>query len=79
VLESLAAAQAQSVIIAAVGTVGYVVHGSIDWKVALVVGVPELVGVLLGWKIAHVVPARKLKMVLVVALLAVAPYLALRG
>lgn len=79
VLESLAAAQAQSVVIAAIGTVGYVLHGAIDWPIAVLVGVPELVGVLIGWKIAHVVPSRKLKMVLVVALVAVAPYLAFRG
>jgi hypothetical protein len=77
VLEALAAAQAQSVVIATVGTLGYALHGSIDWSLALVIGVPELAGVLLGWKIAHALPSRTLKAVLVVTLLALAPYLAL--
>lgn len=77
VLPALAAAQAQSVVVASVGTVGYVLHGTVDWRLALLVGVPELVGVLLGWKIARAVPARALKYTLAGALLALAPYLAL--
>ncbi|MFB7992811.1 sulfite exporter TauE/SafE family protein [Streptomyces sp. NPDC056002] len=76
VLSALAAAQAQSVVIAAIGTVGYVLHGSVDWVLAALVGVPELVGVIVGWKIAHAVPARRLKYALVGTLLALAPYLA---
>ncbi|MFF1354806.1 sulfite exporter TauE/SafE family protein [Streptomyces sp. NPDC058297] len=76
VLSALAAAQAQSVVIAAIGTLGYVLHGSVDWRLAALVGVPELVGVIVGWKIAHAVPARRLKYALVGTLLALAPYLA---
>lgn len=79
VLESLAAAQVQSIVIAAVGTVGYLAHGSIDWGLAALVGIPELAGVLLGWRIARVLPTRTLKAVLIVVLLALAPYLALHG
>lgn len=79
VLRALAAAQVQSVVIAGVGTIGYQLHGSVDWALALVVGVPELVGVLVGWKIAQVVPARRLKFALAAILLALAPYLALHG
>ncbi|MHA6630935.1 sulfite exporter TauE/SafE family protein [Pseudonocardia sichuanensis] len=79
VLESLASAQAQSIVIACVGTVGYLVHGAIDWPLAALVGIPELAGVLIGWKIAHALPTRSLKNALVVTLLALAPYLALRG
>ncbi|SCK47311.1 hypothetical protein H181DRAFT_04216 [Streptomyces sp. WMMB 714] len=78
-LPALAAAQAQSVIIAGAGTVGYAVHGSIDWPLALLVGLPELAGVMIGWKIARVVPVRKLKYALAATLLALAPYLALHG
>ena len=73
-LESLAAAQAQSVVIATVGTLGFAAHGSIDWVLAVIIGVPELAGVILGWKIAHAVPTRTLKYALIVALLALAPY-----
>ncbi|MFE7119815.1 sulfite exporter TauE/SafE family protein [Streptomyces sp. NPDC057654] len=78
-LESLAAAQAQSVVIASIGTLGYVAHGAVDWRLAALVGVPEIAGVLIGWKIARALPTRTLKYALVAALLAVAPYLALHG
>ncbi|RAJ58857.1 hypothetical protein K378_05091 [Streptomyces sp. Amel2xB2] len=78
-LPALAAAQAQSVVIASAGTLGYLAHGSIDWALAALVGVPELAGVLIGWKIAHAVPVRQLKYALAGTLLALAPYLALHG
>ncbi|MER7053556.1 sulfite exporter TauE/SafE family protein [Streptomyces sp. NPDC000351] len=79
VLESLASAQAQSVVIAGVGTLGYVAHGAVHWPLAVLVGVPELAGVLLGWRIAHALPTRHLKFALIVTLFALAPYLALHG
>lgn len=79
VLSSLAAAQVQSIVIAGVGSLGYLAAGAIDWQLAALVGIPELAGVLLGWKIARAVPARTLKYALVTGLLALAPYLALRG
>lgn len=76
VLPALAAAQVQSVVIAGVGTVGYALNGSIHWPFAVLVGVPELAGVLIGWKIAHAVPSRQLKYALAGTLLVLAPYLA---
>jgi len=79
VLESLAAAQAQSIVVAGVGTIAYLLHGDIDWPLAALVGVPELAGVLIGWRIARALPTRQLKYALVVALFLLAPYLALRG
>lgn len=79
VLESLASAQAQSVIIATVGTLGYLAHDAIDWPLAALVGIPELAGVLLGWKIAHALPTRSLKYALIITLFALAPYLAMHG
>ncbi|HIV58725.1 MAG TPA: sulfite exporter TauE/SafE family protein [Candidatus Stackebrandtia faecavium] len=79
VLESLAAAQVQSIVIAGVGTVGYMSAGAIDWPLAVLVGVPELIGVLLGWKLARMLPTRVLQRALVIALLVLAPYLALHG
>ena len=79
VLESLACAQAQSIVIAAVGTVGYLVHGTIDWQLAAVVGFPELVGVLVGWKVAHALPSRALRNTLVATLCVVAVYLVVHG
>lgn len=79
VLESLASAQAQSIVIASVGTVGYLAHGSINWQLSILVGIPELAGVLLGWKIAHSLPTRHLKSALIITLFALAPYLILHG
>ena len=58
VLSALAAAQVQSIVIAGVGSLGYLAAGTIDWPLAVLVGVPELAGVLLGWRIARAVPAR---------------------
>ncbi|GAA0482049.1 sulfite exporter TauE/SafE family protein [Streptomyces olivaceiscleroticus] len=79
VLAALAVAQAQSVVIATAGTLGYVAHGAVDWPLAALVGVPELAGVLIGWRLARALPSRTLKTGLVVALFALAPYLALYG
>lgn len=79
VLESLACAQAQSVVVATAGTAGYLIHGAIDWPLAVLVGVPELAGVLAGWKIARALPARVLRNALVVTLLALAVYLVIQG
>ncbi|MGI5166282.1 sulfite exporter TauE/SafE family protein [Spirillospora sp. CA-253888] len=79
VLEALAAAQAQSIVIATVGAAGYLAHGAVDWRLTLVVGAPELAGVLLGWKIAQRIPTRGLKNALIIVLFALAPYLALHG
>jgi len=79
VLGALGAAQAQSVVIAATGTIGYLIHGSIDWPLAAVVGVPELCGVLAGHRVAHAVPSRWLTYALGTALVALAPWLLLHG
>ena len=78
VLAALAAAQVQSVVIAGVGTIGYAVHGSVDWALVALIGVPELVGVVVGWRIARALPTRTLRAILVAVLLLLAPYLALR-
>lgn len=78
-LEALAAAQAQSIVVAAVGAVGYTAAGAVDWELAALVGIPELVGVLIGWRIARSVPNRALKNTLIVALLALAPILILKA
>lgn len=77
-LAALAAAQAQSVVIATVGTVGYALAGRVDWGLVALIGLPELAGVLLGWRIARALPTRTLRLILIAALLGLAPYLALR-
>ncbi|WP_370938464.1 sulfite exporter TauE/SafE family protein [Amycolatopsis sp. cg13] len=79
VLGALAAAQVQSVVIASVGTLGYVLHGAVDWRLAAIVGIPELAGVLIGWRIAHALPTKTLKAALIAVLVGIAPYLAFHG
>jgi uncharacterized protein len=79
VLSALAAAQVQSVVIATVGTAGYLAAGAIDWPLAALVGIPELAGVLLGWVLARALPTRTLAYVLIASLFGLAPYLALHG
>src|SRR6185312_11840740 len=74
-LPALGAAQAQSIVIAGVGTVGYALRGAIAWPLVLVIGVPLLAGALVGWRIAQAVPAERLRSVLAAALIAVGAYL----
>jgi uncharacterized membrane protein YfcA len=74
-LPALGAAQAQSIVIAGVGTIGYALRGAIAWPLVLVVGVPLLAGALAGWRIAHAVPTERLRSLLAVVLVAVGAYL----
>jgi hypothetical protein len=79
VLSALGAAQAQSVVVAGAGTLSYLGRGTIDWPLALAVGIPELCGVLIGWKVAHAVPSRILKRVMIIALLISAGLVGIHG
>ncbi len=74
-LSSLAAAQAQSVVVAATGTAAYLAQGAVHWPLAALTGVPEMIGVWIGWRIAHAVPTRPLRFVLAGSLIALAPLL----
>lgn len=74
-LAALAAAQAQSIVIAGTGSIGYLLQGAISWPLAAVVGVPELVGVLLGWRLAHSLPTHRLRYGLAAVLVLLGPYL----
>jgi hypothetical protein len=76
-LAAVGAAQVQSVFIAAFATAGYLVRDAVSLELAVLVGVPELVGVVVGWRVAHVVDERRLKRLLAVVLVVVGPYLAL--
>ncbi|KRF15582.1 hypothetical protein ASG90_12490 [Nocardioides sp. Soil797] len=78
-LPALGAAQAQSIVIAVAGSVGYLAQGQVDWALAFLVGVPEAIGVVVGWKIARSLPTRQLTYTLVAVLLLLAPYLAFKG
>lgn len=79
VLPAIGAAQAQSVVIATAGSIGYLVRGTISWPLALAITVPQLAGVVIGWRIARRVPTQLLMWTLAVVLVALGPYLALRA
>lgn len=76
-LLAVAVAQVQSVFIAAFATAGYVLQGNVSPPLAVVIGLPLLAGVVVGWRIAHMVDPDELKVVLGIVLVAVGPYLAL--
>jgi uncharacterized membrane protein YfcA len=78
-LTALAAAQAQSIVIAGVGTIGYATQGNVSWSLALLVGLPQLAGVVVGWHLAHALPTDRLRVALAGALIVVGPYLILRN
>ena len=76
-LLAVAVAQVQSIFIAVFATAGYAVQGDVLLSLAVIVGTPLLLGVVVGWKVAHVVDPARLKVALGVVLLGVGPYLAL--
>jgi hypothetical protein len=74
-LSALGAAQAQSIVIAGVGTIGYALRGAIAWPLVLVIGVPLLAGAFAGWKLVQVIPTERLRSLLAGTLIAVGAYL----
>lgn len=76
-LASLAVAQVQSIFISAFATVGYWIGDAVSLPLAILVGIPQLLGVVAGWRIAHSVEERRLRIVLGVALVMSAPAIAL--
>lgn len=76
-LLAVAVAQVQSIFIAVFATSGYLFQGSVSIPLAILVGTPLLVGVIAGWKVAHLIDPNRLKVALGVVLFAVGPYLAL--
>ncbi len=75
-LLAVGVAQAQSIFVAGFATVGYVVRGAVDWSLAVAIGVPELVGVVVGWRVAQSVDSDHLTRVLAVLMLLLGPYIA---
>lgn len=72
-LQALAVAQAQSIVIASTGALTYLTQGAISWPLVILTGVPQLVGVLIGWKIAHALPGRPLTYALASTLILLGP------
>lgn len=78
-LPALGAAQAQSIVIAGIGTLGYALRGAIAWPLVLVMGIPLLAGALVGWRIVHAIPADRLRSALAAVLIATGAYLILHN
>ncbi|WP_049889228.1 sulfite exporter TauE/SafE family protein [Natronolimnohabitans innermongolicus] len=76
-LLAVAVAQVQSIFIAAFAAGGYALQGSVILPLAVVIGLPLLLGVIMGWKVAHLIDPERLKVALGVVLIGVGPYLAL--
>jgi|APHM01.1.fsa_nt_gi Sulfite exporter TauE/SafE. len=67
-LRAVAVAQVQSVFLALFAAVGYGAAGAIDFSLALLVGVPQLFGVVIGWGVAHRVSPSRPRIALAVVL-----------
>lgn len=76
-LLAVGTAQVQSIFIAAFATFGYVIRDAVSWPLAIAIVVPELIGVVIGWKVAQLVDAKLLTRILAVLMLVLGPYLAL--
>ena len=76
-LLAVAVAQVQSIFIATFAAAGYALQGNVLLPLAVVIGTPLLLGVVTGWKVAHMIDPERLKVALGVVLLGVGPYLAL--
>jgi uncharacterized membrane protein YfcA len=74
---ALATAQVQAVFITIFAATGYFLQGAISVPYALLIGVPELVGVLVGWKISHTIDSDRLELVIAALLLGLGPYIVL--
>ncbi len=74
-LLALGVAQVQSVFIAAFATVGYLAQDAMSLPYVLLVGVPQVAGVVAGWFVAHRVDPSRLKVALGAALVGVGGYL----
>ncbi len=74
-LTAVAMAQVQSVAIAVFATVGYAARGAVDGPLALVIGVPLVIGTVIGWRLAQRSAPERLTTLLALVLLAVGVYL----
>ncbi|NBB87730.1 MAG: TSUP family transporter [Bacteroidetes bacterium] len=78
-LMAVALAQVQSIFISGMATFGYALHGAIDWGLAVLVGVPLLIGTVAGWIAAQRIQPARLKTGLALVLIVLGLYLMAGG
>lgn len=78
-LLSVALAQVQSIFISGMATAGYMIHGAVDWWLALFLVVPLLMGTITGWKAAQKIRAVRLQIFLAIVLIILGIYLIAGG
>ncbi|REL39270.1 sulfite exporter TauE/SafE family protein [Rhodohalobacter sp. SW132] len=78
-LLSVALAQVQSIFISGMATFGYMLHGAVDWGLAVLLTVPLLIGTVTGWYVAQKIKASRLQVVLALVLLVLGVYLVAGG
>lgn len=78
-LVGVALAQVQSIFISVFATFGYALHGAIDWRLAILVGIPLLIGTVVGWWLARRINPERLKMGLSLVLIVLGGYLLFGG
>lgn len=76
-MAAVAIAQVQSIFLSATAAMTYLTYGAVSLPLVLLLGIPQLVGVAAGWKLAQFITPRWLKLILGVLLIAVGPFLAL--
>ncbi|NBB99365.1 MAG: TSUP family transporter [Bacteroidetes bacterium] len=74
-LMAVALAQVQSIFISGMATAGYALHGAIDWGLAVLVGVPLLIGTIAGWYAAQRIAPERLQVGLALVLIGLGLYL----
>ena len=78
-LMSVALAQVQSIFISGMATAGYALHGAIDWGLAVLVGIPLLIGTAAGWVVAQRIQPARLQVGLALVLIVLGIYLMAGG
>lgn len=77
-LLALGVAQVQSIVISGFAAAGYAFNQAVIASLVLLVGVPQVLGVIVGWRIAHLIDPDRLTYVLGAVLVLVGLYLILR-
>ncbi|MQA63819.1 MAG: TSUP family transporter, partial [Actinophytocola sp.] len=74
-LMAVGLSQVQSVVISGVATFGYAGIGAVLIPLVFLVGVPQMIGVWVGWRFAHHVNDRMLRICLGIVLVLITPAL----